>query len=246
MTKRIFFKILSFFYLLVAVLAGFQLVRAPFLSLNKRTARAESPATGSYACILYEETYFCSSPDPNEGLFLLPTTYYVKLLNYQTDYCRVEYLYDGDQVKKLIGYVETSLLTFVEYVPKRPYYYQLFELSYRIDDSAQGSDFLGEITLTCAYYGDYKVGAKNYCYVLRGDSFGYVPKPTALTVRENTEYAEYLASQVPSAPEEGANEKKSNASPAQIAILVALCLLVPLLAALILKPPRRPPYETDG
>ena len=29
------------------------------------------------------------------------------------------------------------------------------------------------------------------------------------------------------------------------AVMIALCLLVPVLAALILKPPRRPPYESD-
>ncbi len=158
----------------------------------------------------------------------------------------MEYLYDDAQAKKLVGYAQTQLLTFVEYLPKRPYFYSTFDLSYRIDESfVENSDFLTEITLSCTYYGDYKIGSKTYCYVMRGESFGYVPKPATLTVPENTEYADYLAGLAVSKPVETPVESKES-SPAQIAILVALCLLVPVLAAFILKPPRRPPYETDA
>ena len=219
----------------------------PFLP-KPLTAQANEPVTGTYACILQENTFFYSAPDERRGLFLLPTTYYVKLLDYGEEYSRVEYLYDDGNVKKLVGYTKTSALTFVEYVPKRPYFHYEFEVSYRIeDDGLEDSAFLNEITFTCAYYGDYKIGSETYCYVLRGGSFGYVPKPTNLRVIENTEYEEWLAAQTPlESDTESVPVQKESSSPAQIAILVALCLLVPVLAALILKPPRRPPYETDG
>ncbi len=212
-------------------------------------ARADEPQSGDYACILEEDTFFYATPSESQGIFLLPTTYYVKLLDYDPTYCRVEYLYDDTLVQKRIGYVKTEQLTFVPYVPKRPYFYHVFPLSYRIDETAiDNSSFLGEITLSCAYYGDYKIGSKTYCYVLRGETYGYVPKPLDLTVPENTEYADYLAAQASSEEEESSVEtpKAEKSSPAQIAILVALCLLVPVLAALILKPPKRPPYDTDG
>ncbi len=234
--------LVTILYFLTAVFSG---IFPPFFP--HRIAAAENPpVAGSYACILNEETYLNATPDETQGLFLLPTTYYVKLLDYGGQYCRVEYLYDDAQTKKIIGYVQTKLLTFVDYVPKSPYFYHSFELHYRIDDAlTENSDFLSEITLSCAYYGDYKIGSKLYCYVLRGDSFGYVPKPATLVVPINTEYAERLAqTSASSSAEETLQSKES--SPAQIAILVALCLLVPVLAALILKPPRRPPYETDG
>ncbi len=229
-------------YLLTSLFAGVFLAPLP-----SRKARADAtPTAGSYACILHEETYLNASPDETQGLFLLPVTYYVKLLDYGGEYCRVEYLYDDAQTKKIIGYVQTKFLTFVDYVPKRPYFHSTFELHYRIEDGlAASSDFLNEITLSCTYYGDYKIGSKLYCYVLRGEAFGYVPKPANLVVPENTEYAEYLTNQPTEAPVETPIETKES-SPAQIAILVTLCLLVPVLAALILKPPRRPPYEIDG
>ena len=213
----------------------------------KRIAEAETPTSGGYACILQENVFFYSAPDERRGLFLLPATYYVKVLDYGEEYCRVQYLFDDEHVKKLIGYAKTSALTFVEYTPTEPYYYHLFDVRYRIEeDVLTDSAFLNEITLTCAYYGDYKIGSETYCYVLRGGSLGYVPKPSSLRVPKNTEYEEWLAQQIPDTSEKPTPLEEQSSSPAQIAILVALCLLAPILAALILKPPRRPPYETDG
>ncbi len=211
---------------------------------TKQTAHA-APESGSYACILEERTYLYATADETRGLFILPATYYVKLLEYGEYYCRVEYLYDDAQTKKQTGYVKTPLLTFVNYQPQTPYFHHVFTVSYRMETGqTNATDVLDEITVACTYYGDYRIGEKEYCYVLQGESFGYVPKPADLVVPKNEEYAAYLASlQESSLDATPVEEEKS--SPAQIAILVALCLLVPLLAALILKPPRRPPYETD-
>ncbi len=258
MKHRILKKILSLLYFFAVFLILVQRIPAPLPSHananeSGQIVRVEAeetttpPNAGDYACILQEGTFFYSAPDEGKGLFLLPVTYYVKLLDYGGEYCRVEYLYDDAQAKRLVGYVKTSLMTFVSYLPQRPYFYCVFDLSYKIEETLLDDDaFLNEITISCAYYGDYKIGSKTYCYVLRGDSFGYVPKPATLVVRKNTEYEEYLAQQAPPVNAEPTPDTQGSSSPAQIAILVALCLLVPVLAALILKPPRRPPYETDG
>ncbi len=236
--------------ILILTLCLFLPYGAPFARLSTQTkelAYAEAtPEKGDYACILSESTFFYATPDESKGLFFLPTTYYVRLLNYGNEYCHVEYLYDDAQVKKLNGYVKTSQLTFVDYEPQTPYFYHVFTLRYTIDGaSAPQSDLLNEIVLSCAYYGDYEIGSKTYCYVLRGEEFGYVPKPADLTVSVNGEYAAYVAAQSAPSPDEPTEIEEKSSSPAQIAILVALCLLIPVLAALILKPPRRPPYETD-
>ena len=235
-------KILSL--TIACILTAFSL----FAPLQHFRAKASTPKGSGYACILQESTFFYSAPDERRGLFLLPTTYYVKVLDYGEEYFRVEYLYDTEKVKKLIGYTKTSCLTFVEYTPQQPYYYYLFDVKYRIEeDGLTDSAFLNEITLTCAYYGDFKIGSEVYCYVFRIDSLGYVPKPSNLYVPPNTEYEEWILQQSP-APSDSLSsiDEQAPSSPAEIAILVALCLLVPLLASLILKPPRRPPYETDG
>ena len=221
-----------------------------FLSLFPRLALPHTTAVAAselYACVCTDSAFFYAAKDERRGLFLLPETYYVKVLSADADFCKIEYLYDSDYTQKLTGYAKTNELTFVDYTPKTPYLTHLFEVRYTLDNTEQDDDsFLNQITLTCAYYGDYKIGSKTYCYILRGDEFGYVPKPDNFTFEKNTEYAEYLAAKdaeklTPSEP----SSKTDSASPAQIAILIVLCLLVPALAALILKPPKRPPYEEE-
>ena len=211
-------------------------------------AKTIVPVTGDYACILTDDVFFYATPEGRRGLFLLPKSYYVRLIEYRSDYCKVEYQTDLS-AKRLVGYVATEKLTFVEYTPSRPYLHYVFDLHYKIEDTDQtDSAFLTEITLSCVYYGDYVIGSERYCYVLRGEDFGYVPKPASLSYEDNEEYADYVASLQP--PTEPTPEVETPApqenSPAQVAILVALCLLVPILAALVLKPPHRPPYDQDN
>ena len=202
-------------------------------------------AVGSYACIL-TNAYFYTQPDEQSGLFLLPQTYFVKTLEYLDTFCKIEYLYDDEHVAKLIGYAKTNELTFVDFIPERPYLYHLFEVSYTLEKSTaeqspKQENILQEIKFTCAYYGDYPIGSQTYCYVLRDNKFGYIPKPETLVIEPNGEYAAHQT------PEEPPLTIEENTSPngVQIAILIALCLLVPILAAFIFKSPRRPPYDID-
>ena len=209
--------------------ALFSYTKIPLIQTAAQTP-SETPAipsAGDYACILTDDVFFYSTADGRRGLFLLPKSYYVRLLEYRTDYCKIEYQTEAS-AKRLIGYARTEDLTFVDYVPARPYLYYTFDIRYKIDDTQPtDSTFLTEITVSCVYYGDYLIGSERYCYVLRGDDYlaSLQPDPTPPDTQGNTE------------------EEKS--SPAQIAILVAICLLVPILAALVLKPPRRPPYEVE-
>ena len=218
-----------------------------FLPFPQSVAHAEdTPSSGDYACILSDNTYFYSAADDRRGLFVLPKTYYVRLLEYGTEYCKVEYQRDEGQAKRLVGYAKTDALTFVDYVPVRPYLYYVFTVTYTMGDVPESkSPFLNEYTVSCAYYGDYKIGSETYCYVLRGEEFGYVIKPTTISYGENDEYADYLASLTPKEPIETPPSSQGESNPVQIAILIAVCILVPILAALIMKPPRRPPYETE-
>lgn len=232
--------ILSAFVPLLFFLSSF------FSPLSFRLATAEALVADSYACILSEEAFFYSAKDEKRGVFLLPKTYYVKILEAGEEFCRIEYLYDDAYVQKLVGYAKTSDLTPVPYVPKRPYLYRLIEVSYTIDGgNAQNSGFLDRITVTCAYYGDYHIGSETYSYILRDGSFGYIPKPTDLSFEINTEYAEWEAANAEQEKKEEEEQPKEQASPAQIAILIALCLLVPVLAALILRPSKRSPYDPE-
>lgn len=231
------------FLLFVAFVSAFSCLRfAPFY------ASAESsplPKQGDYACVISDTAYFYATTDEKSGVFLLPESYYIRLLEYRTDYCKIEYLQDDGYTKKVIGYTKTQDLAFVDYVPTRPYLYYLFDLKYTLGEGGNAtSDSLTEITVTCAYYGDFTVGTENWCYILRDGEFGYIPKPADLSFERNTEYEDRLSIKTESSLSTPSPTEKSS-SPIQIGILVALCLLIPVLGALILKPPRRPPYERE-
>ena len=212
-----------------------------FTPLPVQSSKADG--TASYACVLEENTFFYTARDEKQGLFLLPKTYFVKVLETAPDFCKVEYLYDTAELKKVVGYAKTAQLTFVDYTPSVPYLEHLFQVDYLLDSDDTDNAF-HKITVTCAYYGDYKIGSKTYCYVLRGDEFGYIPKPDTLDYPQSTEYADRLTP-IETTDEPQTEEPTSKTSPALIAILIALCLLVPILSALVLKPPKRPPYDTD-
>ena len=240
MNKRILRAFLPIFLFLSFCFGSF--FPTPFTA-----SASTAPTAGDYACILEDETFFYAVPEEKRGVFLLPKTYYVRLVEYGESYCKIEYLTDDTHVKKLTGYARTEQLTFVDYVPERPFLVYVFDVKYQISETEKtDSSFLTQLTVTCAYYGDYNVGSETYCYVLRGEEFGYIPKPETLQFEENTEYADYIQAQEESASSadvssEDVADKSGGMSPWQIVILVALCLLVPVLAALILKPTKAEP-----
>lgn len=235
--RKKFFAALTRLLLLIFLCTPFIAYLPPVFEAKAENAL---PQTGTYACVDGTDVFFYGVPDEKDGLFLLPSTYYVRLLDYTPDFCRVEYQTDGMATKRLVGYVKTEQLAFIPYVPKQPYPHCIFDVEYKIDNTAQTADgFLTQIKMSCTYYGDYNVGSATYCYVLREGEFGYIPKPYDLHIQKNNEYAEYLET-LKTPPEEKTENEGKNNSPAQIAILIALCLLVPLLAALILKPKSTP------
>ena len=154
-------------------------------------------------------------------------------------YTKVEYQTNGLHTKSIVGYCQTHQLTPVDFIPVNPYLYATFEVNYTAENAEAGDDFLGKLTFTCAYYGDYIIGLKQYAYVLREGEYVYVPKPQSFRYAENTEYAEYLSSQTESTLQSTA------ATPIQIGFLVVLCLLVPLLSALIIKSSKSPYVDPD-
>ena len=188
-----------------------------------------------YACILNDDVYFYPT-ETAEGLFTLPKTYYVKVISEGKSFTAIEYLTDGEHTKRLVGYCRTEQLTFVDYIPVNPYLYATFDVTYTAERSDASDGMLNKITLTCAYYGAYSIGSKEYAYVLQEGAYGYVPMPEDFSYPTNSEYAERHAK------DEGQNDE---ARPMQIAILIVLCLLVPLLAAIVLRTSKRTSFD-DG
>ena len=216
---------------------------SPLLSV--RFAKAEL-SYAPYAYIPTNNVYFYSDdPDPykRQGLFRLPYSYYVRVIAEETDYYRVEYLTDGSRTKKINGYCRKSEIVPVDYIPEMPYLYLTIDVTYTLSGGGKDETF-SSITVTCAYYGDYTDGTKQYAYVLREDVCGYVIKPHDLKYDKNTEYDDRHKTEPPTTEKQ--KEKNDSLNAGQITLLVLLCLLIPVIAALIVRqPPTKSPYDED-
>lgn len=228
MKKSLFCAVLAFLYFLYP--------------LALRPAKADGYAV--YAYIPTEQVYFYSDEileNNRQGLFRLPYSYYVRIIAEETDYYRVEYLTNGTYTQKIIGYCKKSEVIPVDYIPQMPYLYLTLDITYTLPSSNGKGDF-SYITVTCAYYGDYTDGTKLYAYVLREETFGYVVKPSTLRYDKNTEYDEKM--QLFPKDEKISSPASGSLSAGQITLLVLLCLLIPCLAALIIRPSaKQPPFE---
>ena len=211
-----------------------------------KTSPATAESAPTYACILTDTVYLYASSNERSGLFLLPKTYYVKALSIGSEFTKVEYQTDENGLRAITGYCKTSELTFVDYLPQTPYFYTFFDVTYKIADADKSYPFLTEITVQCAYYGEYPIGSETYCYVLREDGFGYVPKPENLVFVENTEYAERQAQAEQKEETPTQSQTTQSLPPSQIATILVLCLLAPILASLILRTNKpTPPLDDD-
>jgi hypothetical protein len=221
--KKIFAMLALFFFFLVG---------AP------STATATAQTGAQYACVLSDDVYFYTTENEYSGIFTLPKTYYVKILSVGERFTRVEYLTDTEYTKTLVGYCLTYQLTFVDYTPLNPYLYTTFDVIYTAANGDGNDEILEKLVFTCGYYGEYSIGAKRYAYVYQNGSCAYVPRPEDFRYAENPEYADRLSSPAESPSEEGIN-------PIQLGVLAVLCLLVPLLAAIILKTNKAPVYDPE-
>lgn len=198
------------------------------LSRPVLSARAEE--TESYACILSERTYLYADQSEESGLFLIPNTYYVKVLEQGAEYSYVEYAADSGLYRAVRGYCKSEALTPVDFTPARPFVNLTVSLTYRLDGASSlvGGD-LALITVEAAYYGDYTVGSTQYCYVCANGKFGYVPRPE-ISYEPNEDY-------LPEAPPVSAENPDT---PFSLYILIgALCLGLVLILLLSLRPAKK-------
>ena len=227
---------------------NFRTASVAFFSVHPLRHGTEKSNGGINVLCLYSNVAFYSDAEEATRLllFYLPETYFVCVIGETNNYYRVSYLEDSVGTRKLTGFVDKSAVIPGDFVPETPYLDKKIEITYYSPGySGKSGDILSRITITCTYYGDYSENGKTYCYVLRGDSLGYVERPMGFTYVKNTEYADKTQQPVPDEPAENPQESGKGLSPAQIVFLVLLCLLIPTLAALVLRPPKKKNYPGD-
>ena len=226
--------VLSLFLLLAAALA-----------LPSPAAAASADGEKRYAVAATEDVWFYTAESEDARLFLIPCTYYVRVLDEGELYCTVEYQADDAPYKKVLGYCRTEQLLAVDFVPARPYLRKQVTLTYTLPDSGGlGDDALSKVERTFVYYGERTEGGQLYYYVFDGETFGYVPADEHIAYERNDDYLAALAgeSEPQPAPEE---EGGSSVNAVQIAVICILCAVAVAVAVLVLRGRKSSAHESS-
>lgn len=243
-------KIKKIFFLLSLFLLPLSALFSPM-----RAASAESEV---YACVTGENTGFYSSKG-SSLLFILPQSYYVRVLAKGEEYSYVKYLDDYGGYKSVYGYCKTDELLFVDYVPLRPYLYHSFEAVYSLvgSDETSSDTGLSTITYTCRYYGYVNKDSSMLAYVYVNGSFGYIPLSLPVTYERNTDYLSSIAppeEEVPSGESQAdkselpSAEQTSPGNSGTVIMIICLCLGIILVGGVIavtLKNDRKKRFAYD-
>ncbi len=125
------------------------------------------------------------------GLFILPHTYYVKVLSVGDPFCAVEYHTDEPPYRKVSGYCKQADLTFVNFIPERPFLKKEISATYSLPNSdflPAGQGFLQTVSVNYLFYGEFPVGSTSYYYVYGNGQFGYLPAQEKIEYEKNTDY----------------------------------------------------------
>lgn len=201
------------------------------------TVRADGPVSETherYAVAAREDVWFYSAENDESGLFLIPYTYYVKVLREGTLFTAVQYLDDVAPYRAVTGFCKTELLTFVDFVPERPYLRREITVTYSIAGEKQlGGGAFDELERRFVYYGTSYAGTARYFYVYADGIFDYVPATQDIFYEYNTDYLTQVSGGTEDPPP--AEEPAPTLSAVQIVAICAACLAVLAIAALVLR-----------
>ncbi len=173
---------------LIAVWLGIALLALPFFCAPAQTilsARAEGEV---YAVAESSEVWFYKSENENDKLFCIPRTYYVKVLSRGERFSLCEYLRDATPYKKVVGYCLTDSLTFVDFVPQRPFLYREVTVEYVLPGASLGNGSFAGLKETFVYYGTRYEDGQLYFYVGKDGAFDYIPADEEISFELNSDY----------------------------------------------------------
>lgn len=204
----------------------------------------ELPASEVYAVAARSDVWLYAEESEETGLFLLPYTYYVRVVERGEEYSAVVYGEDIAPYRTVEGYCKTDMLTFVDFIPERPFLKLEVTVTYTVEGAASemGNGTFDKIDRTFHYYGTSYLGTRRYFYVLSDGVFDYIPAERDVTFELNTDY---LQETVAPAPEEPEIEPASTLSPVGIAALITGILAVCAIAFFVLRGKRPSPSESE-
>jgi len=230
-----------FALLLFLVLAAYPLKQS---AIHNTYAFAEESSV-QYAVAAQQGVYLYREADEKTGLFILPYTYYVRVLSLGDPFCKVEYLVDDGTYKKVSGFCKKEELTFVDFVPQRPYLKREITATYslsHIGPIPTGDEFFETIEVKYLFYGTYQVGSALYYYVYGNGKFGYLPAQEEITYDLNTDYIKETSGEAETPPD---TNQSSALTPTQIVFLCALGVSVVAIAVFVIRGKKQPAAPTD-
>lgn len=190
--------------------------------------RADAAETG-YAVAADASVWFYSAENEESRLFLVPETYYVHILHEGDTFTAVEYLVNEAPYQKVVGYCRTDALTFVDFVPARPYLMKQITVSYTLPEGDTLGDEFGSIERTFVYYGARYEKGQLYYYVLADGKFGYIPAEEELSFERNDDFLAAVGG------EGGAAGTGGGLSAAEIAVICIACVAAVVCAGFVIR-----------
>lgn len=182
-----------------------------------------------YAVAAERNVWFYSDENEGSGLFILPYTYYVKVLSEGDTFCAVEYLCDSLPYRKIRGYCKKSALTFVDFLPSRPWLLREITVSYGLpaEYGALGNGSFERVEQTFVYYGHRYEQNRLFFYVAKDGVFDYIPASEELTYDLNTDYLP--------PPEEAATGGTNGISAVHVVVICLVCVAAVVIAVIVMR-----------
>ncbi len=223
---------------LLSLLFAALLCVLPLFTEGKSARAAEN---ARYAVAPTRDVWFYAGESDSSRLFLLPYTYYVRVVYEGSEYSAVEYLADDAPFRKIYGYCKTAALQFVDFIPERPYLRRELTLTYELaNPSGLGGGSLDRIERTAVYYGHTYDGGGLHFYVLSEGSFEYIAADKELEYELNTDYLTET-----SAEPEPPIEEESGLDTAGIIAICLVCLAAVAIAVFVLRGGRKGTGESE-
>lgn len=210
--------------------------------MQARPVSAAAAAENEYAVAATQEVWFYSSPDEASGLFLLPKSYYVKIIEESEPFLKVEYG-DGNGVPRIEGYCKRGSVTPVPFTPARPFLVKKVTLTYTLSGSFEGE--FDSLEKTFSYLGSTFRGTARYWYVYADGQFGYVAAESEPEYELNVDY---LTENTAGGSTGSSDSPRSPLTGVQIALVcIAVCAALAVSAFVFFsrKTPRVHREESD-
>lgn len=206
----------------------------------------------NYARILSEDVELYSDALGQKTLFILPYSYYVKVLTLGLTYSKIAYAPYGENLS-VPYYVKTENLTFVDYTPEAPYPSLQLVTSYTtslfFDNTTKNVSKSIAEQEKMLFCGELSVGNVELVYVWCNGDFGYVKKNTLLgfTLPLNTDViiteSESTQSEISSEPLSSDSDSEKNEDIKRVAIVLFTCIGAISIVYFIFVPSKKRPVE---